>query len=86
MADEIHKADADAARREAQRRINESHAERKWLEAEYGQVWDTEELQRDYEVQGFAAPYVVVVRKADGARGTLAFQHEPRFYFDFYKA
>ena len=43
--------------------------------------WDTEALQRDFEVQAFAAPYVIVRRKADGARGTLMFTHRPRWYF-----
>ena len=53
------------------------------LEAQFGQVWDTAELQRDYTVEGFAAPFVVVERKADGARGSLEFTHMPRFYFSF---
>lgn len=56
---------------------------RKELEAVYGQVWDTTELQRDFTVIGFAAPYVVVTRKSDNKRGTLKFQHDPRFYFRF---
>lgn len=46
-------------------------------------VWDTKELQEDFEVRQFAAPYVVVKRKSDGAIGSLEFQHQPRFYFDF---
>lgn len=56
---------------------------RERLEATYGRVWDTDEMQRDFTVEGFGAPFVVVRRKADGARGTLAFQHSPRFYFAF---
>ena len=36
-----------------------------------------------FAVEGFLAPYVVVRRKSDGVRGTLTFQHSPRFYFDF---
>jgi hypothetical protein len=47
------------------------------------QTWDTTQLQEDFEVLGFAAPYVVVVRKADGAKGVLQFAHRPRVYFDF---
>lgn len=57
--------------------------ERQKLEGKYGQVWDTTELQRDFEVRGFIAPYVDVVRKADKQRGTLEFQHMPRFYHSF---
>jgi hypothetical protein len=54
---------------------------REALEAKHGQVWNTEELARDFEVLDFLAPYVVVRRKADGQLGSLAFQHEPRLYF-----
>lgn len=53
------------------------------LAAEPGPTWDTAELQRDYTVEGFAAPFVVVRRKADGVRGSLEFQHSPRVYFNF---
>ena len=53
------------------------------LEAKYGQCWDTQELQADFSVQGFMAPFVVVSRKADGVRGTLMFSHSPRFYHSF---
>jgi hypothetical protein len=63
--------------------INSAEAGREILEKDYGQVWNTEELKRDFDVQGFMAPFVSVRRKADGVRGVLAFQHHPRFYFDF---
>jgi hypothetical protein len=56
---------------------------RQELEARFGQVWDTEELGRDFEVVGFAAPLVVVIRRSDGVRGSLAFKHDPRFYFSW---
>lgn len=46
-------------------------------------TWDTTELQQDFEVQGFSAPFVVVKRKSDGQLGTLEFTHSPRVYFDF---
>ena len=45
--------------------------------------WNTDGLQRDFEVIGFAAPFVVVVRKADGVKGSLEFTHSPRVYFNF---
>ena len=48
-----------------------------------GPIWDTAGLQHDYDVEGFAAPYVVVRRKADDVRGTLMFTHNPRVYFGF---
>lgn len=73
----------ERARREAASVINTTPKGRPELETTYGQVWDTEELRRDFDVQGFAAPLVVVVRKSDGQLGSLFFQHSPRFYFDF---
>lgn len=48
-----------------------------------GQTWDTAQLQEDFTVEGFSAPFVVVRRKSDGKRGTLEFKHSPRIYFDF---
>jgi hypothetical protein len=56
---------------------------RQEIEEQYGQTWDTTELQRDFTVKGFLAPYVVVNRKSDGKLGSLTFQHMPRFYFNF---
>ena len=47
------------------------------------QTWDTAELGRDFNVIGFMAPFVVVVRKADGVKGSMEFTHSPRFYFNF---
>jgi hypothetical protein len=47
--------------------------------------WDTDELRKEFEVISFAAPYVVVRRLADGAKGTMEFTHNPRFYFNFMK-
>lgn len=45
------------------------------------QVWDTDQLREDFEVTGFAAPFVVARRKADGVLGSLMFAHNPRYYF-----
>ncbi len=58
---------------------------RQSLEAEHGvgNVWDTAELQRDFVVHGFLAPFVSVTRKVDGVKGVLAFAHSPRLYFKF---
>lgn len=63
--------------------INAKRAEREPLEKQHGQVWDTEELQRDFEVTGFMAPFCGVTRKSDGKKGAVMFQHYPRYYFDF---
>ena len=63
--------------------INAEPGSREALEKEHGQVWDTTQLQEDFSVEGFMSPFVVVTRKADKQRGTLMFQHNPRFYFSF---
>lgn len=77
-------ADVEAARldrlRELQRR---GPLERVELAEVYGQVWDTAELTRDFDVEAFSAPFVVVRRKSDSQRGSLEFQHMPRFYYQF---
>jgi len=78
MADET-----EDFRRAEVARINSEAAEREALETRYGAVWDTSQLQEDFSVEGFCAPYVVVRRKADGVKGSLEFQHHPRFYFNF---
>ena len=56
---------------------------REQLEATHGQVWDTDELQQDFTVSGFMAPFLGVTRKSDGVRGSMRFQARPRFYFGF---
>ena len=63
--------------------INGKPGSREALEAEHGQVWDTRQLGQDFEVAGFMAPFVVVRRRSDGQKGSLEFQHQPRFYFNF---
>lgn len=63
--------------------INAQPGSREALEAQYGKVWNTQELSEDFEVIGFMAPLVVVRRKADGVKGSLEFTHMPRFYFNF---
>jgi hypothetical protein len=85
----MHLDDAEPLRRARLVEINsavESHnaeAERKRLQSQHGQIWDAAQLAAEFEVIGFSAPYVVVKRKADGRKGSLEFQHMPRFYFNF---
>jgi hypothetical protein len=62
--------------------INAEPGSREALEAQYGKVWTTDEPAQEFEVIGFMAPLVVVRRKADGVKGSLQFQHNPRMYFD----
>ncbi len=49
----------------------------------YGEVYTTDDVREKFEIIAFAAPYVVVTRKSDGKKGSMGFQHSPRFYFDF---
>jgi hypothetical protein len=73
----------DARRRELITEVNARPKTRSDLECMALDVWDSEELARDFEVLGFRAPFVVVERRSDGTRGSIMFQHDPRFYFEF---
>ena len=57
--------------------------ERKRLEVIHGKIWDTDKISKEFEITGFMAPFVVVIQKANNKKGTLQFQHHPRFYFNF---
>jgi hypothetical protein len=80
---------SEETRRRLQQAINAGAYEREELEQVAmrmgfeGKVWDTQELSADFEVLGFLAPFVVVVRKSDSQRGSLLFQHYPRYYWGF---
>ena len=77
-------ADAtETIRRNMVAEINATPGGREHLEQIHGRVWDTSELQQDFSVEGFLAPFVVVRRKSDGQRGSLLFQHSPRLYHSF---
>lgn len=56
---------------------------REGLEHTYGTVWTTDEVMRDFEITGFLAPRCAAIHRETGIKGTLAFTHSPRFYFDF---
>lgn len=73
----------EAVRRQLVAQINANPGSREALEVQHGQVWDTDQLTQDFDVLGFRAPFVVVRRKADRVRGSLEFQHHPRFYYGF---
>ena len=73
----------ESTRRQMLADINASPGSREALEAKHGLVWDTAQLQGDYEVIGFAAPLVAVRRKVDNMVGSLMFQASPRFYYGF---
>ena len=67
-------------RRELVRQLNAEPKGRAALELKHGQVWDTQELGRDYEVIGFLAPLVMVRRRSDAVLGTLLPRQQRRSY------
>ena len=73
----------ESLRRQRLVELNSGDTTRVELEQQYGQVWSTEELTKDFDALGFMAPYIIVRRKSDGLRGSLEFRHSPRFYFNF---
>jgi len=73
----------EGIRREMVSAINADPNERAALEAKHGKVWDTKEVQEDFEVLGFMAPFIGVTEKATGRKGSMMFQHMPRYYFSF---
>lgn len=75
--------DSEILRRQLLVEISAEPGSRQALEAEHGQVWDTQQLGADFEVLGFLAPFVVVRRRSDGVKGSMTFQHMPRLYFGF---
>lgn len=73
----------ESIRREMVKEINHEPGSREDLEQKHGQVWSTQEMQEEFEALGFMAPLLVVRRRSDGTKGSLKFQHNPRFYFDW---
>ena len=73
----------ETVRREMVAQLNAVEGSRENLESKHGEVWDTSELQEQFEVTGFMAPFVGVRRRCDGVKGSVMFQASPRFYFKF---
>lgn len=73
----------EAKRRQMVSDLDHNSRDRTALEAAYGDVWSGDQLREHFEVLGFGAPLCIVKRKSDGQKGSLMFQHRPRFYFQF---
>jgi hypothetical protein len=86
MQEETMIDETETIRRQRLTEINAEPGCREALEARHGQVWSPDEMGQDFEAIGFMAPFVVVRRLADGKKGSLEFQHDPRFYFNFMPA
>lgn len=72
----------EAIRKSMAKAINAEPGSREDLQSKYGDVWDTSELQDHFTVLGFCAPFCIV-QKSDGVRGSVLFQHSPRYYHSF---
>jgi hypothetical protein len=66
-------------------KVDEEASRRLALENEYGadNVFDSTQLRENFEVEGFGGGICVVKRRSDGVRGSLDFDHMPRFYYRF---
>lgn len=55
------------------------------LQAVYGEadVFTTEQLRENFEVLSFGGGICVVRRKSDQQKGSLDFDHSPRYYYHF---
>jgi hypothetical protein len=73
----------ETIRRTMVQEINTDAGDRERLEQQHGRVWDTQQLQEDFDVLQFAAPLIVVRQKFTGRIGSMFFQHQPRFYWGF---
>lgn len=68
-------------RRALVQEINAEPGSRAALEAQHGKVWDTDQVCAEFDIVGFMAPFVVARQLSTGKKGSLMFQHSPRFYF-----
>lgn len=73
----------EQARRDEITRLQATEATRAEILKSYPRIWETKDVQNDFHVLGFMAPFCVVRRKSDNVKGSLEFTHHPRFYFNF---
>lgn len=53
------------------------------LETEFGEVWDIDELSREFVVTAVIPPKYIVRRISDGAVGSMLMQLRPKLFFHF---
>jgi hypothetical protein len=51
------------------------------IQEDGGECWTTDELQEEFEVLGFMAPFCVARRRETREKGALTFVHHPRLYY-----
>ena len=73
----------ESTRRDIVHDINSNPGNREQLEKQYGEVYAILKMDELFEITGFMAPFVAVRRRADDVKGTMMFQDNPRYYFNF---
>ena len=49
----------------------------------YGKIYTIKQAHELFELGSFCSPFVKVVRRSDGKKGSLRFIRQPLYYFDF---
>ena len=79
----------ESFRREAVAQINsevesnDEDLERARLEKLHGKVYNTQEVQAEFDIEGFIFTCYRTSQAKSKISGTMEFQHSPRFYFNF---
>ena len=71
-------------RKQRAREINSRPRNRLALHRDFGDVWTHQEMAQEFDIVLWICPLVIVIRRSDGIKGSLLYQHQPRFYFRFY--
>ena len=63
--------------------MNDKELLRQELESKHGvgNVFDTDQVQLDFKIEGFSAPFCYAKRRFNGEDVTLQFNHMPRLYW-----
>jgi len=48
---------------------------------EYGTVYNIEQVQKVFQIEGFLAPFCTAIERSTLKKCVLQFQHDPRFYW-----
>jgi len=57
---------------------------KRYILEQYPQVWDTQEVQKEFKITSFLAPFCAAIRRADNVKGSLEFGDYPgRVYFNW---
>lgn len=51
------------------------------LEEKHGTVFDTSEVQKEFNIESFGYGFAFGTRRSTGEKTTLDFTHSPRFYW-----